>query len=501
MVNSNWDIIHIPAKSPFLPTQQSTVDVFASVIDPKLANTLVRKLNKIAPLENLRHVKRVRKSCSDGQTQLSVIICLTGEDGTELGCMPMDLRELTNCYQLSPFVTQIILGYWLLCVILQHLDILRPSCLVHIYLVKGAVQKAALRPLFPPPIWLSFCWAAGGVGVGVVTLGVCMQALKFSLLWFANMLRQLKKSGKNNANYGLHHFILQHIPLQFTCFCHPHYSNIEGITGFTEENTTRIFNYMNFALKLAKSAGNQFVNSAVIVDPFSNQVITSACDEISSWNMRLDGHEAHSLDVVEASTSHTYANGSSSLNGSFNVSKTSCSSISCLNPWHWTQQNLSSSRSCFWHPLRHASMVAIEYSAARDRRLFPTIGEANEESVQLSPNVTLAVGLPVKRQKTNLANVKSSVDVPADGFLSKSERPYLCTGYDIYLAWEPCAMCAMALVHQRIRRIFYAFPNPNAGALGTVYRLQGEKSLNHHYAVFRVILHDEDLPVLENQQQ
>lgn len=51
----------------------------------------------------------------------------------------------------------------------------------------------------------------------------------------------------------------------------------------------------------------------------------------------------------------------------------------------------------------------------------------------------------------------------------------------------------MALVHQRFRRIFYAFPNPSAGALGSVYRLQGEKSLNHHYAVFRVILHDEPL--------
>lgn len=51
----------------------------------------------------------------------------------------------------------------------------------------------------------------------------------------------------------------------------------------------------------------------------------------------------------------------------------------------------------------------------------------------------------------------------------------------------------MALVHQRIRRIFYAFPNPNAGALGSVHRLQGEKSLNHHYAVFRVLLPEEAL--------
>lgn len=51
----------------------------------------------------------------------------------------------------------------------------------------------------------------------------------------------------------------------------------------------------------------------------------------------------------------------------------------------------------------------------------------------------------------------------------------------------------MALVHQRIKRIFYAFPNPTAGALGSVHRLQGEKSLNHHYAVFKVSLSQESL--------
>jgi tRNA-specific adenosine deaminase 3 len=44
----------------------------------------------------------------------------------------------------------------------------------------------------------------------------------------------------------------------------------------------------------------------------------------------------------------------------------------------------------------------------------------------------------------------------------------------------------MALVHQRFKRVFYAFRNPVTGALGGVYRLHGEKSLNHHYNVFQV---------------
>lgn len=58
--------------------------------------------------------------------------------------------------------------------------------------------------------------------------------------------------------------------------------------------------------------------------------------------------------------------------------------------------------------------------------------------------------------------------------------------------------CAMALVHQRIRRIFYTFPNPNAGALGSVYRLQGEKSLNHHYSVFRILISEKALYQVES---
>lgn len=413
MVNSNWEIIHIPGRPPFSPTQQPTVDVFASVIDPKLANILVRKLNQIAPLENLRHVKRVRKSCSDGKTELSVIICLV-ENGAKLSCMPMDLLELTKSYQLSPYVTQV--------------------CKY------AATTKEE---------WEEQC-----------------------KIW----------------------------PTSF----HPPTYNIDGITGFNEENSKGVLKYINFAIELAKSAGSQFVNAAVIVDPSLNQIITSACDEIFSWNMRLDGNEAHLLDADEAATSHDVVNKSSllkfNLNDLPNDHNTSCSTISCLNPWQWSQQHLSSSRSCFWHPLRHAAMVAIDNAAVRDRRMFPVMGEDNEKSVQFDTNVVSAVGFPAKRQKTYVNDVKNGDDVSTNVFLSRSEKPYLCTGYDIYLAWEPCAMCAMALVHQRIRRIFFAFSNPNNGALGSVYRLQGEKSLNHHYAVFQVILHDESLASVEESK-
>lgn len=63
----------------------------------------------------------------------------------------------------------------------------------------------------------------------------------------------------------------------------------------------------------------------------------------------------------------------------------------------------------------------------------------------------------------------------------------------VFLPQEPCAMCAMALVHSRVRRVVYCVPDPRFGALGSRYRLHGQRSLNHHYLVFRLPLTDGEL--------
>lgn len=82
----------------------------------------------------------------------------------------------------------------------------------------------------------------------------------------------------------------------------------------------------------------------------------------------------------------------------------------------------------------------------------------------------------------------------SDDILEVSIQVHICrylTDFNFTILLSCCIRCAMALVHQRVRRIFFSFPNSNAGALGSVHRLQGERSLNHHYAVFRVVLPEE----------
>jgi tRNA(adenine34) deaminase len=50
----------------------------------------------------------------------------------------------------------------------------------------------------------------------------------------------------------------------------------------------------------------------------------------------------------------------------------------------------------------------------------------------------------------------------------------------LYVTLEPCAMCAMALLHARVSRVVYGAADPKTGAAGSVLNLFAEPRLNHH---------------------
>ena len=54
---------------------------------------------------------------------------------------------------------------------------------------------------------------------------------------------------------------------------------------------------------------------------------------------------------------------------------------------------------------------------------------------------------------------------------------------ELFVSLEPCAMCAMALMHARIKRVVFAAPDPKTGVAGSVIDLFAEKAFNHHTRV------------------
>jgi len=57
-------------------------------------------------------------------------------------------------------------------------------------------------------------------------------------------------------------------------------------------------------------------------------------------------------------------------------------------------------------------------------------------------------------------------------------------GCDLYVTLEPCAMCAGAIVHARIARLYYAAPDPKGGAVEHGARVFAQPQCLHRPEVY-----------------
>ncbi|XP_033125919.1 probable inactive tRNA-specific adenosine deaminase-like protein 3 [Anneissia japonica] len=121
------------------------------------------------------------------------------------------------------------------------------------------------------------------------------------------------------------------------------------------------------------------------------------------------------------------------------------------------------------HPLHHAVMVCIDEVAHGQ-------GTGAFQKYSKHLNYTIGPGSDAKQ--------------PKDQSEDSIKENYLCTGLDLYCTREPCVMCAMALVHSRIGRVFYGASDP-CGALGTQYKVHTKEGLNHNFEVFKGVLESE----------
>jgi len=69
-------------------------------------------------------------------------------------------------------------------------------------------------------------------------------------------------------------------------------------------------------------------------------------------------------------------------------------------------------------------------------------------------------------------------------------------GCTLYVTLEPCAMCAMAIVHARVARVVFGAFDPKTGAAGSVFDLLADPRHNHRVEVTGGVLADVAGPML-----
>jgi len=68
----------------------------------------------------------------------------------------------------------------------------------------------------------------------------------------------------------------------------------------------------------------------------------------------------------------------------------------------------------------------------------------------------------------------------------------------LFVTIEPCAMCAGALVHSRLRRLIYGAADAKAGAVNSVIQVLNHPLFNHQMEVVSGVLEEECAALVQN---
>ena len=69
---------------------------------------------------------------------------------------------------------------------------------------------------------------------------------------------------------------------------------------------------------------------------------------------------------------------------------------------------------------------------------------------------------------------------------------------DLWVTLEPCAMCAGAIAHARIARLYYGAPDPKGGAVENGPRLFAQSTVHHRPEIYSGIGEEEAARLLRD---
>lgn len=108
------------------------------------------------------------------------------------------------------------------------------------------------------------------------------------------------------------------------------------------------------------------------------------------------------------------------------------------------------------------------------------LGEVPVGAVIVKDGTVIATGF---NQPIGNADPTAHAEIQAMRAAADLLANYRLSHCDVYVTLEPCAMCAGAMQHARIRRLVFGASDPKTGACGSVVDLFAEPRLNHHTRV------------------
>lgn len=101
-------------------------------------------------------------------------------------------------------------------------------------------------------------------------------------------------------------------------------------------------------------------------------------------------------------------------------------------------------------------------------------------------------------QVISLNDPSAHAEIIAIRQAAKKLGNYRLNDANIYTTLEPCCMCAGALVHARIKNLYFATSDPKAGACGSQFQLVDNATLNHRVNVDIGIFQEKSATLLKN---
>ena len=115
-------------------------------------------------------------------------------------------------------------------------------------------------------------------------------------------------------------------------------------------------------------------------------------------------------------------------------------------------------------------------AALKEAAIAASEGEIPVGAVIVREGEIIARGRNRNRGEQNAVLHAEIIAIQEASKITGNER---LTGCDLYVTKEPCAMCAGAIVHARIRKVYIGTADSKYGACGTALSVCGNPLLNH----------------------